>query len=55
MSRIEKELHLFDVTYAIRLKENGPLRNAATNYFSELCELTKENQVDYAVVYGEFV
>lgn len=43
------------ITYAIRLKESGPLRNAATDYFAELCELTKDNQVDYAVVYGEFL
>ena len=42
------------VTYAIRLKESGPLRNAAADFFAELCELTKDNQVDYAVVYGEF-
>ena len=42
------------VTYAIRLKESRPLRNAAADYFTDLCELTKENQVDYAVVYGEF-
>lgn len=41
------------VTYAIRLKENGPLRNAAVDYVTELCELTKENKIEYAVVYGE--
>lgn len=41
------------VTYAIRLKESGPLRNAAVDYVTELCELTKENKVDYAVAYGE--
>jgi uncharacterized protein YneR len=42
------------VSYAIRLKESRPLRDAAADYFIELCELTKDNQVDYAVVYGEF-
>lgn len=36
------------------LKKSKPQRNAAADYFTELCELTKENQVDYAVVYGEF-
>ena len=43
------------VTYAIRLKESRPLRDAASDYFTELCDLTKDNQVDYAVVYGEFI
>lgn len=42
------------VTYAIRMKENDPLINASADYFTELCNLTKDNQIDYSVVYGEF-
>lgn len=43
------------VTYAIRMKESGRLRSAADELESELIDLTKDNQVDYAVVYGEFM
>ncbi len=43
------------VTYAIRMKESGCLRSAADELESELIDLTKENQLDYAVVYGEFM
>ena len=42
------------VTYAIRLKDNVVLRRLAADLDSELNDITEENMVDYAVVYGEF-
>lgn len=42
------------VTYAIRLKYNAALWRLAADLDSELTDLTKDNMVDYAVVYGEF-
>lgn len=41
--------------YVIRLKENGILREKASYLADELDEITKNNKVDYAVVYGEFM
>ena len=41
--------------YVIRLKENAVLRNKASYLVDELDEITKNNKVDYAVVYGEFM
>ena len=41
-------------SYAIRLKENSVLRNLAKELDSELYDLTQEDAVAYAVVYGEF-
>lgn len=40
--------------YAIRLKENATLHKLASAKDDLLTEKTKENMVDYAVVYGEF-
>ncbi len=42
-------------SYVIRLKENGILREKASHLVDELDEITKNNKVDYAVVYGEFM
>ena len=42
-------------SYVIRLKENGTLRSKASSLADELNEITKDNKVDYAVVYGEFM
>ena len=42
-------------SYAIRLKENGVLCKLASEIESELDDLTTENIVDHAVVYGEFM
>ena len=42
-------------SYVIRLKENGILRGKASHLVDELNEITKDNKVDYAVVYGEFM
>ena len=39
----------------IRLKENGILREKASHLVDELDEITRNNKVDYAVVYGEFM
>ena len=42
------------VSYAIRMKENGRLRSAASFIEDELFTKIKDNQIDYAVSYGEF-
>ena len=42
-------------SYVIRLKENAVLRENASYLVDELDEITKDNKVDYAVVYGEFM
>ena len=42
------------VSYAIHMKENGLLRSAASFIEDELFTKTKDNQIDYAVSYGEF-
>ena len=41
-------------SYAIRLKENDVLRKLASELDSDLYDLTREDVVSYAVVYGEF-
>jgi hypothetical protein len=41
-------------SYVIRLKENAVLRKLASGLDAELLEITRDNMVDYAVVYGEF-
>lgn len=43
-----------DCKYAIRLKENTTLRKLAEMENQDLYHATQYNQVDYAVVYGEF-
>ena len=42
-------------SYVIRLKENAVLREKVSYLVDELDEITKENKVDYAAVYGEFM
>lgn len=44
-----------DCKYAIRLKENPRLLDLATEEDAALYRATKDNQVDYAVEYGEFM
>jgi len=41
-------------SYAIRLKVNDTLKNMVEPLEKELDEITADNKVDYAVVYGEF-
>lgn len=41
-------------SYAIRLKVNETLKNLTEPLEKELDEITADNKVDYAVVYGEF-
>lgn len=41
--------------YVIRLKENAILHKEAAILVDELDKITKDNKVDYAVVYGEFM
>jgi hypothetical protein len=41
-------------SYAIRLKENSVLRDFAEELDEEHSDYTKDNLVDYAVIYGEF-
>lgn len=43
-----------DCKYAIRLKENGILRSLAAEEDEILYRKTREDQISYAVVYGEF-
>lgn len=43
-----------DCKYAIRLKKNGILRSLAAEEDEILCRKTREDQISYAVVYGEF-
>ena len=40
-------------SYVIRLKENGILREKASDLVDELDEITQNNTVDYAAAYGE--
>ena len=42
-------------SYVIRLKENGILREKASYLVNELDEITRNNKVDYAVVYDGFM
>ena len=42
------------VSYIIKLKENANLRKLSADFCEELSEKTKDNIMDYAVVYGEF-
>lgn len=42
-------------SYVIRLKGNGILHEKVSYLVDELNEITKNNKVDYAVVYGEFM
>ena len=42
-------------SYVIRPKENGILRGKASYLVDELDEITRNNKVDYTVVYGEFM
>ncbi len=39
----------------IRLKENGILREKASDLVDELDDITVNNKADYAVTYGEFM
>ena len=41
--------------YVIRLKENATLRDEASYLVDELNEITHNNKIDYAVIYGEFM
>ncbi|MFV0465785.1 MAG: IS1380 family transposase [Lachnospiraceae bacterium] len=47
-------LETHGTSYAIRLKVNATLTKLSESLEKELDELTKDNKVDYAVVYGEF-
>jgi hypothetical protein len=49
-----KQFETNGVSYVIRLKDNKNLRKLAEEIDDRLMESTKENQVDYAVEYGEF-
>lgn len=41
--------------YAIRFKMNSTLRSLASDIADDRDDLTKDNKVDYAVCYGEFM
>lgn len=42
-------------SYVIRLKENAILRSKVSHLVDELEQITKDNKVDYAFVYGKFM
>ena len=42
------------VSYVIKLKNYKRLMKAASEFVDELTDITKDNMLDYAVVYGEF-
>ena len=42
-------------SYVVRLKENGILRGKASHLVNEPFEITRNNNVDSAIVYGEFM
>ena len=50
-----KQCETNGASYAIRLKENVILRKLAAEFDAELSEIARENIVDYAVVFGEFL
>ena len=43
-----------DISYAIRLKQNATLVRLAAEADEQLYEMTREDQISYAVIYGEF-
>lgn len=45
----------YGMQYAVRLKENGVLRNLAAPVVAELIKSIKGNLVDHAEIYGEFM
>ena len=49
-----KQCETNGVSYAIRLKANQKLYRSSQSATEELDELTKDNKLDYAVVYNEF-
>jgi hypothetical protein len=53
--KLFEQLESNGTSYAIRLKENATLKEMAAYLDKELDELTSDNKVDYAVVYGEFL
>lgn len=53
--KLYKQCEENGTSYVIRLKENEILRNKASFLVDELDEITKDNKVDYAVAYGEFL
>ena len=52
---LQKQCEENGTSYVIRLKENGILRGKASDLVDELDEITRNNKVDYTVVYGEFM
>ena len=43
-----------NISYAIRLKQNAALVRLAAEADEQLYEMTREDQISYAVIYGEF-
>ena len=50
-----KQCETNGTSYVIRLKENNTLRKLASDMEDHLSEMTKNDKVSYAVVYGEFM
>ena len=52
--KLYEQCEKHDIRYVIRLTENNVLINKAQFLENTLREITKQNSLDYAVVYGEF-
>jgi len=52
--KLYEQCEKHDIRYVIRLKENNVLINKAQFLENTLREITNQNSLDYAVVYGEF-
>ncbi len=55
MPDLYKQCEENGTSYVIRLKENGILREKVSHLVDELDEIARNNKVDYAAVYGEFM
>ena len=53
--KLYKTSEMNDCSYAIRLKQNSSLIALASDKEENLYEVTKGNQISYAVTYGEFL
>lgn len=53
--KLKKTYEMNDCSYAIRLKQNSSLVALASDKDEDLYKTTKEDQISYAVTYGEFM
>lgn len=53
--KLKKTYEMNDCSYAIRLKQNSSLVALASYKDEDLYKATKEDQISYALTYGEFM